>query len=293
MATLSSLLNRIPAVTRTRYGGNNFAIWVDWANEIIEELEQIGLGPDFRKIIAYPRMSLNGVSFKPESLVNVGSISDADGERIDFSIAGENGFVVSPIEATEDLSKKSISISIADIKVDYPTSSIPLSYNGRKYLPIYKDPVDSSSTILGSYIFIYNSERDDIDKLVEGWKIDATLYDTANGNKWVCVAVGADVTIPTDGKFAIEIYDNAVYISGSRRINRLTSVNSEVHLPEKYYKTLLTGLRYKAEIQTDETSGNSRYWALEYDRAKKLATATGSKHRGEVYGVKPATRMFL
>ena len=292
MATLASLLTRIPAVTRMRYGGSNFAIWVDWANAILEEIEEIGIGPDMRKMIVYPRNQLNGTTYAPSGLAYVSQIKDEDGNEIRFSVVGENGIQVDPSEGDESLAVGTFSTSATlapTIERDF----------GRVYIPVLQvDSGDDPSVYIGKAVIVYGSDSENVpsqhaDKVLDGWIIEDARVLQRGVDYYLFVNMNPDLILPKEYLYTFHIVETFVHVYGYRKINKLKDVNSEVQLPEKFYKTLLAGLRYFAEMQTDDTSPNTRYWRAEWERMKKAAIGAGAKLRGTVYNAKPSMTIRL
>jgi hypothetical protein len=292
MATLASLLTRIPAVTRMRYGGSNFAIWVDWANAILEEIEEIGIGPEMRKMVVYPRRSLNGTAYIPSGLTYISNIKDKDGSEIRFSVVGGNGFQVDASEGDESTALTSFSTS--------STLAPPIQRDfGRVLMAIYEvDAGEDPSPYIGKAVVLYGSDTQNVpsehpDKILDGWIIEDARVINIGGVFYLCVNKNPDLILPTEYLYHLRTYDSFVHVYGYKKIQKLKDVNSEILIPEKFNKALLAGLRYFAEMQTDDTSPNTRYWRSEWERMKRMATSAGAKLRGTIYNAKPSMNINL
>lgn len=292
MATLASLLTRIPAVTRMRYGGSNFAIWVDWANALLEEIEELCIGPDMRKMVVYPRNQLNGTTYAPSGLAYVSQMKDEYGKEIRFSPVGNNGIQVDPSEGDASVAIGTFSTSATlapTLERDF----------GRVYIPVLQvDSGDDPTVYIGKAVILYGSDEENVysqhaDKVLDGWVIEDAKVLQRGTDYYLFVNMNPDLVVPKEYLYTLQIVETYVHVYGYKKIQKLKDVNSEVLIPEKLYKTLLAGLRYFAEMQTDDTSPNTRYWRAEWERMKNMAVSAGAKLRGTVYNAKPSMTIRL
>lgn len=281
MSTLLSVLNRLPAVLRTRYGGSNYQFWVDTCNSIVEEFQEMGLGPDNKKIVPYPRSFLHGAATLPSTLMYLGDIRSEDGEKIVFTPYTSDSFVVDSSEEDDEAA-----ITTWDIDVD---SEPAHQYsNGKVWRAIAESQADPDSFV-GKAVMIYSGQVPRITVLRDGFVIEAAK----NVGPYLYVVIPPGVQIDTTGSWTYETFPTYVNLIGKSKAQPIVLVGDEIPMPDNFNKFLLAGLRYYGEIQTDESSANARYWGEEWKKAKRMALATSAKHRGQVFNAKPSQSITL
>lgn len=282
MSSLSSVLNRLPAVIRTRYGGANYTFWVDICNSLLEEIEESCLGPTFRKVTAYPRSYLNGVAYMPEMIRNLRSIRDSDGNGITFSPVGFDGFAVDSEEADTETPSDIWTTSTT-------TEPLRKRQDGRVYRAVASTYAGDPAELIGKAVVVYSTTSERVDEVYDGWVIE----DAFNSGGYLYVNLPPEVEFPRGINYGLVIHNTFVYLDGYKKLYRVELVSDDLPLPPNYDKFLVAGLRYYGEIQTDETSPNARYWAQEWARMKRQLVALSAKKRGTIFNARPSQVMSL
>lgn len=280
MTKLSNILNdRLPAVVRTRYAGNSSKFWVNAANDALGELERIGVGPMMWGYDNLPVAADTSLYAIPNSLSSITTVEDSSGNKLEWFPAGDGMIEV----ATGSLSAGTVRFATYEDFIsgytDTNGSVIRITYDGSINELIGKGftVVDSDQTrILSGVILGLHSQYTDGDGIVH------YLVRTTSGKE--PITTYREERSPN---LSMEVYDSYITMRGIKKLHRFNTLNSPSPLGAEWDRLIAGGMRFYAEIQTDESTNNAAAWKTMWEEDKRRFASFGSKMLGDYNGVYP------
>ena len=278
-STLASILDRLPLLLRNRYGGAADRFWVNKYNDLLGEMERYHTGPGNTVMVPVPwqTVSSNEVML-PHGVSDIIGVYRSTGGKISFEAAG------SGVHLLEEV----------------PTASQVLSINqvlgrrkqfGRDVILIYAtNPV----TQVGDGILIHGpqtgyapGEYKPTDAVKASWvisqmapnagELDVSLPMEDGEYDWPILDL---VASPSATDFYYSIRDFLI-VEGHRAYHRISLSTDRTSLPPQWDSMVEAYLRFKGEVQTDQSSKDSQDWASlwQVELKKWLANQTKTASR--------------
>ena len=274
-STLAVILARLPLILRNRYGGNADRFWVNKYNDLLSELEAAQTGPQNLVMVPVPWQIISSNELVvPHGITDVSRLLLSTGGEVRFEPNGKGAHILDSI----------------------PTESHVVSVNqvlgvrnqfGRKMLKIYTtDPI----TQVGDGILIHGAqsgylpgEYKPTDAAKASWiisqmapnagELDVSLPMEEGEYDWPIITAAENVLAPD---FYYTIRDFLI-VEGHRAYHRITASSELTSLPPEWDSLVESYLRFKGEVQTDQSSKDSQDWAAIWTSEKRRWLGAHSK----------------
>lgn len=258
-STLATILARLPLILRNRYGGNADRFWISRYNDLLTELETAQTGPQNLIMVPVPWQVISSNELiLPHGVTDVTRLMLSTGGDVRFEPNGRGVHLLDTV----------------------PTASQVVSVNqilgfrnqfGRKMAKIYTtNPV----TQVGDGILVHATQSGYVpgeykptDRPKASWiisqmapnsgELDVSLPMEEGEYDWPIVTVDDS---PTSPDFYYTVRDFLI-VEGHRAYHRISLVGDLTSLPPEWDSMVEAYLRFKGEVQTDQSSKDSQDWA--------------------------------
>lgn len=274
-STLATILARLPLILRNRYAGNADRFWVNKYNDLLTELEALQTGPQNLVMVPVPWqvISSNEVVL-PHGLSDISNLYRSTGGDVSFEPAGRGAHIL------EDVPAASLVISVNEVAGSRDQF-------GRRMIKIFNtDP----ATQVGDGILIHGpqsgylpGEYKPTDKPKASWvisqmpvnlgEVDVSMPMEEGEYDWPIVTA-ADSPVSPDFYYTIRDF---LIAKGHRAYHRIAASSDQTSLPPDWDTMVEAYLRFKGEVQTDQSSKDSQDWGAIWTTEKRRWTGFHSK----------------
>lgn len=256
-STLAQILERLPLLLRNRYGGNADRFWVNKYNDLLGELERSKTGPKNVMMVPVPWQTISSKEvLLPHGLSEITRAYKSTGGEVRFD-PNTNG-----MRLLDSIPSASQIITIAQLNGRR-------SRFGRDILQMSATPPQPE---IGDAIVIHPSlgssqanEYNPPSLPAASWVISQMPAPEVMGFE------GTSVSIPMeDGEYdwpinaATDFYwifRDFLIVEGYRAYHRIAASAERTSLPPEWDSMVEAYLRFKGEVQTDQSSKDSQDWA--------------------------------
>lgn len=255
-SSLVTILKRLPLLLRNRYSGEADRFWINKYNDLLGELERSNTGPKNTIMVPVPWqvISSNEVIL-PVGLTNIIGVFRSTGGEIAFEPAGKG---VHLLESMPTASQVLSVNQIADHHKRFGRDMI------QTFLTDPPTAIGDGILIHGPQVGYVPGEYKPSDAPKGSWIISqAALF-----------AGGIEVSVPMeDGEYDWPIAGGGLtpdfyytirdflIVEGHRAYHRITLREDLTSLGPEWDSMVEAYLRFKGEVQTDQTSKDSQDWA--------------------------------
>jgi len=286
-SSLGTILNRIPAILRNRYAGNNNLFWVNAYNDLLTKIETTGIGPGLTARIPVPWDMVQGSLAKPAGVSRIIRAWHAK------PMAGSASYADwcnswDPVVIESD--GRGIRIPGSGPSGIYPTTSTPIvqgaigtpyAFSERTMLPTTVLANSGQPIQVGHAYFDYGTRS----PMPNGPYTPFALFNPGGPPtaSWVIDYVrGTDVALPMEsGEYDLPvaagdniiIMDDYLVIEGIRRfadiVPAVDPFTVKTSFDPNFDDFVATWLRFRGEFQTDQDSKQANQWGAAWDASWK------------------------
>lgn len=276
-STLASILERLPLLLRNRYTGSADRFWVNHYNNLMGELERTGCGPHNTVMVPVPWQTIqSGEVVKPALLSDIVNVFSSISGPIAWESDGDGAHLLwTPPAASQ----------IVDGVSGFNRKS---PYIGRDFLTLGGDGL--AGVAVGDAIVVHTEPDSFIADPgsynpttypIASWVISHLLTVNPFGDSGVAVAIPMqsgeyDVPIATSTDYYWVLRDFLI-VEGHRAYHRISTTADLTSLSPEWDDLVEAYLRFRGEVQTDQSSKDSADWGGLWQARKKQWMAAHSR----------------
>jgi len=255
---LDILGRRLPPALVGHYRGNNYSFWIDAFNDLLAEVEEMGVGPGMTWRTGMRWEDLAGETPYPVELSSARYAWTTGNDKVEIKPLG-TGFE-------------------CDIE-GLPTETTPVSSGqiATRRVAGGRDYIDGNwaEIKIGDLVVITAAES------IDSQRVTAFLVSKLGipaNPAYVSFALpgenGESLVLP-DGCY-VNVFRDFLVLEGVRSLQRASTVASLSPMAPRWDDLLASGLRFKGELQTDQNSRDSKLWAEKWEMEKARFAAFGA-----------------
>ena len=254
---LDILGRRLPPALVGHYRGNNYSFWIDAFNDLLAEIEEMGVGPGMTHRTGMLWEDLSSSTPFPAELAKARYAWTTQEEKVEILPFG-TGFELS----LDGLPTETTVVSSGQIYTRRTAG-------GRDFIDMNIAP-----PAVGDLVIVYADEA--ATQRMTGFLISKVGLATNPAYESFALPGEAGEFMRLPDSCYIHLYRDHLILEGVAALQRATAVADLSPLAPRWDGMLSAGLRFKGELQTDQNSRDAKLWAQSWMMEKARFAAFGA-----------------